>query len=85
LYLGDCHAIQGDLRRMCGVALEHPTVTTVQVDLLIKKWNVQVATPGKREVLHDDRFQSTRWRMLPALLTANWFRGWPPISVSKET
>ena len=25
LYLGDCHAIQGD-GELCGVALEHPTV-----------------------------------------------------------
>jgi acetamidase/formamidase len=33
LYLGDCHAIQGD-GELCGVALEHPTVTTVQVDLI---------------------------------------------------
>lgn len=37
LYLGDCHANQGD-GELCGVAIEHPTVTTVQVDL-IKKWN----------------------------------------------
>ena len=36
LYLGDCHACQGD-GELCGVALEHPTVTTVQVDL-IKNW-----------------------------------------------
>jgi len=36
LYLGDCHAIQGD-GELCGVALEHPTVTTLQIDL-IKKW-----------------------------------------------
>src|ERR1700712_4316786 len=36
LYLGDCHAIQGD-GELCGVALEHPTTTTVQVDL-IKRW-----------------------------------------------
>jgi amidase len=36
LYLGDCHAIQGD-GELCGVALEHPTETVVQVDL-IKKW-----------------------------------------------
>ena len=36
LYLGDCHACQGD-GELCGVALEHPTVTTVQVDL-IKGW-----------------------------------------------
>lgn len=39
LYLGDCHAIQGD-GELCGVALEHPTVTTVQVDL-IKGWSLQ--------------------------------------------
>jgi acetamidase/formamidase len=38
LYLGDCHAIQGD-GELCGVALEHPTVTTVQVDL-IKGWTI---------------------------------------------
>ncbi|WP_249975951.1 acetamidase/formamidase family protein [Vreelandella olivaria] len=36
LYLGDCHAAQGD-GELCGVAIEHPTVTTVQVDL-IKDW-----------------------------------------------
>ncbi|MBS0558850.1 MAG: acetamidase/formamidase family protein [Proteobacteria bacterium] len=38
LYLGDCHAIQGD-GELCGVALEHPTHTTVQVDL-IKDWTI---------------------------------------------
>jgi amidase len=38
LYLGDCHAIQGD-GELCGVALEHPTVTTVQIDL-IKGWTI---------------------------------------------
>ncbi len=37
LYLGDCHANQGD-GELCGVAIEHPTVTTIQVDL-IKDWN----------------------------------------------
>jgi len=36
LYLGDCHATQGD-GELCGVALEHPTHTVVQVDL-IKRW-----------------------------------------------
>jgi acetamidase/formamidase len=36
LYLGDCHAVQGD-GELCGVALEHPTTTTVHVDL-IKGW-----------------------------------------------
>ncbi len=38
LYLGDCHAIQGD-GELCGVALEHPTHTTVHVDL-IKSWTL---------------------------------------------
>ena len=36
LYLGDCHATQGD-GELCGFAIEHPTVTTVQIDL-IKDW-----------------------------------------------
>ncbi len=38
LYLGDCHAAQGD-GELCGVAVEHPTITTVQVDL-IKGWRL---------------------------------------------
>ena len=38
LYLGDCHATQGD-GELCGVAIEHPTVTEVQVDL-IKNWTI---------------------------------------------
>ncbi len=38
LYLGDCHAAQGD-GELCGVAIEHPTVTTVQVDL-VKGWTI---------------------------------------------
>ncbi|MCJ8143684.1 acetamidase/formamidase family protein [Ancylobacter sp. A5.8] len=37
LYLGDCHAVQGD-GELCGFAIEHPTVTTVQIDL-IKNWS----------------------------------------------
>ncbi|MBZ9856437.1 MULTISPECIES: acetamidase/formamidase family protein [unclassified Mesorhizobium] len=41
LYLGDCHANQGD-GELCGVAIEHPTVTTVQIDL-IKGWNFKWA------------------------------------------
>lgn len=39
LYLGDCHAAQGD-GELCGVALEHPTVTTIHVDL-IKGWTIR--------------------------------------------
>jgi len=39
LYLGDCHAAQGD-GELCGVAVEHPTVTTVQIDL-IKGWTIR--------------------------------------------
>lgn len=51
LYLGDCHACQGD-GELCGVALEHPTVTTVQVDL-IKNW------PFKWPRLETDKFIMT--------------------------
>jgi amidase len=39
LYLGDCHAAQGD-GELCGVAIEHATVTTVQIDL-IKGWQLK--------------------------------------------
>jgi amidase len=38
LYLGDCHGRQGD-GELCGVAVEIPSTTTVQVDL-IKKWSI---------------------------------------------
>ncbi len=38
LYVGDCHACQGD-GELCGVAMEHPTVTTLQIDL-IKGWSI---------------------------------------------
>ena len=34
MYLGDCHAIQGD-GELCGVALEHPTTTTVGIGGLL--------------------------------------------------
>lgn len=51
LYLGDCHAAQGD-GELCGVAVEHPTVTTVRVDL-IKGWTIR--SPR----LENDRFYMT--------------------------
>jgi acetamidase/formamidase len=51
LYLGDCHAAQGD-GELCGVAVEHPTVTTIQIDL-IKGWTIR--TPR----LENDRFYMT--------------------------
>lgn len=38
LYLGDCHGTQGD-GELCGVAVEIPSTTTVQVDL-IKNWQI---------------------------------------------
>ncbi|MGF1526766.1 MAG: acetamidase/formamidase family protein [Candidatus Competibacterales bacterium] len=37
LYLGDCHAAQGD-GELCGVAVEHEATVTLQVDL-IKGWS----------------------------------------------
>ena len=39
LYLGDCHATQGD-GELSGVAIEHPTTTTIQIDL-IKNWAIK--------------------------------------------
>ena len=42
LYLGDCHARQGD-GELCGVAVEMPAHVTIQVDL-IKGWSI----PGVR-------------------------------------
>lgn len=42
LYLGDCHARQGD-GELCGVAVEMPATVTLQVDL-IKGWSI----PGVR-------------------------------------
>jgi acetamidase/formamidase len=33
LYVGDCHAVQGD-GELCGVALEMPATVTVQVDVI---------------------------------------------------
>jgi amidase len=38
LYLGDCHATQGD-GELCGVAVEMPSTTTIRVDL-IKGWRI---------------------------------------------
>lgn len=49
LYLGDCHAAQGD-GELCGVAVEHPTVTTIQVDL-IKGWNFKWARLENENVI----------------------------------
>jgi acetamidase/formamidase len=39
VYLGDCHAAQGD-GELCGVAIEHPTITTITIDL-IRDWNIE--------------------------------------------
>jgi acetamidase/formamidase len=38
LYLGDCHATQGD-GELCGVAVEMKSTTTIQIDL-IKNWPI---------------------------------------------
>lgn len=38
LYLGDCHGRQGD-GELCGVAVEIPSTTTIQIDL-IKDWSI---------------------------------------------
>ncbi len=51
LYLGDCHAAQGD-GELCGTAIEHATTTTIQIDL-IKGWAI------KWPRLENDRFYMT--------------------------
>ena len=38
LFIGDCHATQGD-GELCGVAIEFPTETTIEVDL-VKDWSL---------------------------------------------
>jgi amidase len=38
LYLGDCHATQGD-GELCGVAVEIASTTTIQIDV-IKNWSI---------------------------------------------
>lgn len=49
LFLGDCHATQGD-GELCGVAIEFPTVTTITVDL-IKGWTIQGPRIENREFI----------------------------------
>lgn len=39
LFLGDCHATQGD-GELCGVAIEFPTETIITIDLM-KGWTIQ--------------------------------------------
>lgn len=39
LFIGDAHACQGD-GEVCGTAVEYPSETTIQVDL-IKGWNIE--------------------------------------------
>lgn len=39
LYLGDCHAVQGD-GELCGVAIEISTTTTLKIELL-KEWEIE--------------------------------------------
>ena len=53
LYLGDCHATQGD-GELCGVAVEIASTTTVQVDL-IKGWSIAWPRLENERVHHDHR------------------------------
>ena len=39
LFLGDCHATQGD-GELCGVAIEYPTETSITIDL-VKGWDIK--------------------------------------------
>ena len=57
LYLGDCHATQGD-GELCGVAVEIASTTTVQVDL-DQALEDRLAAPRERGLHHDDRLGPT--------------------------
>ena len=47
LYLGDCHAVQGD-GELSGVAVEMPSTTSIQVDL-IKNWTIKTPRLENKE------------------------------------
>src|SRR5262245_15837118 len=49
LYLGDCHATQGD-GELCGVAVEMASTTTIQVDL-IKDWSISWPRLEKQQII----------------------------------
>ena len=53
VYLGDCHATQGD-GELCGVAVEIPATVTLQIDL-IKAWRDRLAEARDRGLHHGDR------------------------------
>ena len=55
LYLGDCHGRQGD-GELCGVAVEIPSTTTIQVDL-IKSWAINwPRLENEHFLMNDGRF-----------------------------
>lgn len=49
LFIGDAHACQGD-GEVCGVAVEYPSLTTIQVDL-IKGWTLEWPRLETEEVI----------------------------------
>lgn len=49
LFIGDAHACQGD-GEVCGVAVEHETITTIRVDL-IKNWGIEWPRMEKEEFI----------------------------------
>jgi acetamidase/formamidase len=63
--VGDTHAAQGD-GELCGVAIEHHPVTTVQVDL-INGWTFKRA----RWRWH---MPAPRWALYPASRASCWRR-----------
>ena len=79
LFLGDCHATQGD-GELCGVAVEIPSTTTIHVDL-IKKW--PIAWPR----LENEKFIMTIGSTRPMedaarIAYRSLFAGWSPTTVS---
>ena len=57
LYLGDCHATQGD-GELCGVAVEMDATVVIQVDL-IKNWKIAWPRLETRGFHNDDRQHAT--------------------------
>lgn len=49
LFIGDAHACQGD-GEVCGVAVEHPTTTTIHVEL-VKGWTIDWPRLENEEVI----------------------------------
>jgi acetamidase/formamidase len=72
LYVGDCHAAQGD-GELSGVAIEQRATVTMQIDV-IKGWSFAWPRLETKGFPDDDR-QRGRSKTRRASPIANWFAG----------